>query len=75
MSRFAKLYVTVFSVIWIGYGLFRIIQNKPAGLTVLLFGIAFSVVFFFATWFSQWVLWNYQKVDRQSKEIAAQLKN
>jgi hypothetical protein len=69
VSRFAKIYVSVFSVIWIGYGCYSLIMKQPHSLTLLLFGTSFAIVFFFATWFSQWLIGNYKRVDAFSKSF------
>lgn len=65
MSRFAKLYATLFSVIWIGYGLYSVYQQTPSSGLILLLGIAFSITIIAATWFSQWILKKYRILDQQ----------
>lgn len=68
MSRFAKVYAGVFSAIWVGYGLISLIMGRPHSLSLLLFGIAFSIVIIPATWFSQWLMSKYRRVDAVSRD-------
>jgi len=69
MKRFLYLYATVFSLIWLGYGLYAVISNKPSASNILLFGIAFSIVIFGASWFSNWLMGHYRRVDKMAKEL------
>ncbi|WP_100486065.1 hypothetical protein [Sporolactobacillus pectinivorans] len=71
MSSFAKFYVSVFSIIWVGYGLFSVLMKQSHSLALLLFGISFAVVFFLTTWFSQWIFRNYKRIDAMAKTIFA----
>ncbi|TGA97843.1 hypothetical protein E4665_10620 [Sporolactobacillus shoreae] len=71
MSRFAKFYVSVFAIIWVGYGLFSVLMKQPHSLALLLFGASFAIVFFLATWFSQWIFRNYKRIDAMAKTIFA----
>ncbi|GAA0610363.1 MULTISPECIES: hypothetical protein [Virgibacillus] len=71
MKRFLFIYGLVFSMIWIGYGLYSVFTNQPSANLILGFGIAFSVVICAATWFSYWLMGHYQKIDAMAKRILA----
>ncbi|WP_077614090.1 hypothetical protein [Caenibacillus caldisaponilyticus] len=71
MSRFAKIYVAVFTAIWVGNGVFSLLVHRPGALNTLIYGVGFSVVFFMATVFSQWLFRRYKEVDKQSKKLLA----
>lgn len=61
--RFWVGYGAIFSAIWIGAGLLSVMKGAPSSGLVLAFGIAFTVVFCGAVWFSSWLLSRYRKLD------------
>ncbi|UJL45610.1 hypothetical protein KFZ58_14575 [Virgibacillus sp. NKC19-16] len=69
MKKFLFIYASVFSLIWIGNGIYAFITDKPSSGVILGFGIAFSIVIFVASWFSSWLMGHYKKVDTMAKEI------
>ncbi|GEL08086.1 hypothetical protein [Salisediminibacterium halotolerans] len=68
-KRYAIAYASVFSAIWIGYGLYSVITDQPGAMTILLFGIGFAIFVSLLTWFATWIVKHYQKIDVASKEI------
>lgn len=72
MTRFSKLYVSALTAVWIGYGLYSMIMHKPDSMTIFLFGLGFSIVFFIAVRFSQWLMKNNKRIDLMSKEMLTQ---
>lgn len=71
MGRFFQIYVSVFIVIWIGYGVYSVLTRQPYGLSVLLFGVGFSVVLIPAVWFSRWLMKSYRNTDTMTQKFLA----
>lgn len=74
LKRFLFIYAIGFSIIWVGYGVFAIVTNQPHAVTVLGFGIAFSIVVCLASWFAYWLMNHYKRVDKMAKEIITHAK-
>ncbi len=77
MDRLKKvfiIYASVFAGVWLAYGLYLVVTDQPNATSVLLFGIAFSVVMYAAAWFSHWITKHYKKVDMMAKEMIANSK-
>lgn len=72
MARFSKFYITALTIVWIGYGVYCMMIHKPNSLTVFLFGLGFTIVFFIAVWFSHWIIKNNKKIETMSKESLTQ---
>lgn len=68
MTRFSKFYITAMIAVWIGYGLYSMVTHKPDSMSTLLFGTGFSIVFFIAVLFSEWLRKNYKRIDTVSKD-------
>lgn len=75
VKKFLFIYASVFSVIWIGYGIYAMLTNQPSAGLVLSFGLAFSVVVFAASWFSTWLMGHYKKIDSMAKNIIGEKRN
>ncbi|SJZ62211.1 hypothetical protein [Garciella nitratireducens] len=70
MKKFLMIYASVFSFIWIGTGIYAIITNQPSHYGVLLFGLAFSFTIFLTSWFSNWLIKHYKKIDTMTKNLS-----
>jgi ABC-type nitrate/sulfonate/bicarbonate transport system permease component len=68
VTRFSKFYITLFTAIWMGYGLYSLLVSKQNGIIGFFFGLGFSIVFSIAVWFSEWLMKNYRRIDQMSKE-------
>lgn len=68
-KRFFIIYASVFSLIWIGYGLYAVISRQSNAGLILGIAIAFAVVMTLATWFSYWLMGHYKQIDNLAKEI------
>lgn len=65
---FSKMNVILFSLIWLGYGIYGLLKNFEHKWAVFLFGAAFSIVLFLAVCYSEWLMKNYRKIDRIREE-------
>lgn len=63
-------YAATFSFIWIGYGIYSVVRGDPSSGVILTFGTAFALIICGATWFSRWLLMNYQKLDKKLQKQA-----
>ncbi|NBJ69409.1 MULTISPECIES: hypothetical protein [Clostridia] len=75
MKKFLTVYASVFTTIWIGYGIYAWWSGKESASLILGFGIAFSAVICLASWFSYWLMCHYKKVDRVAKNILSNAQN
>lgn len=75
MKKFLLFYASVFACIWTGYGVYAVITNQPSASTVLIYGLAYSVFIFAASWFSSWLMKHYKKVDAMAKEMTFKKSN
>ncbi|WP_164667928.1 hypothetical protein [Virgibacillus doumboii] len=71
MKKFLFIYALVFSLIWVGYGLYAVFTNQPSANVILGFGVAFSIAICAASWFSYWLMGHYKKIDDMAKRILA----
>lgn len=69
MKKFFLIYASVFACIWTGYGLYAVITKQPHANTVLIYGLAYSVLVFLASWFAHWLMNHYKKVDAMAEEM------
>lgn len=69
LKKFLFIYANLFSLIWIGYGIFAVLTNQPNHNFLLGFGIAFAVVIFAASWFSYWLMGHYKRIDKMAKQV------
>ncbi|WP_163971490.1 hypothetical protein [Oceanobacillus halotolerans] len=69
MKKFLYIYALVFSIIWIGYGLYALLTNQPSAHILLGFGVAFSIVIFATSWLSGWLMNHYKNIDAMAKKI------
>lgn len=68
-KRFLFIYASVFTIIWIVAGIKATISDPSTGYVLLLFGLAFSIVIFLASWFSNWIMEKYRQIDTMAKAI------
>ncbi|MUV37726.1 hypothetical protein JNUCC1_01532 [Lentibacillus sp. JNUCC-1] len=71
LKKFMIVYAGVFSLIWVGYGIYAVATQQPSGGTVLGFGLGFSVVVCLASWLAYWLMGHYGRIDRMAKDILA----
>lgn len=71
LKPFLLIYALVFSLIWIGYGIYAVITHQPSANLLLGIGIAFTIVMAMATWFSYWLMGHYKRIDNLAKEIVS----
>ncbi|WP_042426490.1 hypothetical protein [Geomicrobium sp. JCM 19039] len=75
LRKLSFWYTLAFVVIWNGYTVFHWLSGQPNGLSLFLFGIAFTVVLLAATWFSRWLMGHYKVVDEKANVILTQAKS
>lgn len=56
-------YAAVFSLIWIAFGVYSVIQGGMMSQRVLFFCIAFVFVLILSTWLSSWLLTHIRRYD------------
>ena len=69
MKKFFIIYANIFAIIWIGTGLYALISGQPKAFNTFLFGLAFSIVIFLASWFSYWMINRIKQIDAMAREI------
>ncbi len=71
MSKtYAVIYASVFSGIWIIYGIVALLRDYQSAEVIFGFGLAFAGMVWLTTWFSKWLMKYYKTLDEiREKEL------